>query len=135
MNVPTRMVLSTPEGRLGLAVDVLGRLESLGSYVNVPGAPRGICGVAELRGRVVTLLDPFAWLIEHQEGNDASAERPGSLPVSALVFAPPYAHLALLVPAGSTMTPAAPEEPPMRVLSREVLQARVGSLAARARED
>lgn len=100
---PPRLI--TPSGTLLVDRSLLGRLEQLGEVVEVPFAPPGVAGVAEVRGRVVTLLDLALWL-PRQPGGSAVA-RAGGLPSSAMALAPPFDHLALLIPAGSTLKVAA----------------------------
>lgn len=129
----TRLVLATPDGMVGIGLDLLGRLEPVGAVLAVPGAPASIAGVAEIRGRVVTLLDPFPWLLERQESSPHASERPGSLPTSALIFAPPFEHLALLVPAGSTLLLPEPQQRLNRVLSNTALEARLEGITRQLR--
>lgn len=133
MLTASRLWLLTPDGELMVCSDVLGRIEPLGPIVPVPGAPAGIAGIAEVRGRVVTLLDPLRWLFEPGERTALTDARPGSLPLSALVFSPPHERLALLIPAGSTLRSgeAVAGEHRHRLLSREALTARIAALVER----
>jgi hypothetical protein len=123
------MLCDTPEGGFWIEIELLGRLEPLDQYATVPGAPTGIVGVTELRGRVLTLLDPFAWLLDHQPSPFAPTPRPGHLSLSALIFAAPYQHLALLVPAGSTLRSDLESPHQLKLLSAESLAARVEQLS------
>lgn len=82
-------LLEPPAGRtpLALPVPLVGRLEPVGEVLEVPGAPEGIVGVAEVRGRPTTLLDLSLW-----SGDVVSRDVP---PRGALLLAPPREHLAI----------------------------------------
>jgi hypothetical protein len=113
------LLLRTDAGALQLPVGLLARVEPLDELVAVPRAPEGVAGLAEVGGRVVTLLDPAGW--------SGPVDAPGAglaggrgLPRSALLLAPPFGHLALLVPAGAALGPADGQEVP--ALTADALQ-------------
>jgi chemotaxis signal transduction protein len=81
-------VLEAPGSRpLALPVDLIGRLEPVTSWIPVPNAPAGVVGLAEVRGRPTTLLDPAVW-------TGAPTASPAA-PAGALLLAAPRDHLAL----------------------------------------
>ncbi|UCF66168.1 MAG: hypothetical protein JSV80_10220 [Acidobacteriota bacterium] len=86
--------------RLRLPIEIVDRVETVGVLAPVPRAPRGLVGVAEIRGRAVTVLDP-RWLA----GSSPLEREPPPAPDvrdSLLTLAPPFEHLALLLPSGWT---------------------------------
>jgi purine-binding chemotaxis protein CheW len=104
-------------GEIEYALDVADVAEVLGGVERcaVPLAPPGVLGLTNLRGRIVTLLDPATLL--RIEGADARAA--GALPVS-IVLSMEGAQLGLSVdaigdvvslPAGSLLPPPATLEP------------------------
>ncbi|MDQ7087935.1 MAG: hypothetical protein Q9Q13_08795 [Acidobacteriota bacterium] len=56
------LALHLPGGLLLLDVEVAGRVEPALTVLPVPHSPEGVIGLAELRGRPVTLIDPSVWL-------------------------------------------------------------------------
>lgn len=60
--------------------------------VSVPGAPAIVGGLTEIRGRVVTVLDPAT-------GDGAPGTAPGAAqtPLFAVIFTEPFDHLGVLV--------------------------------------
>ena len=81
-------------GGIGLALPMrlLHRVEVVDQVAAVPGAPDGLVGIAEVGGRIVTLLDPAHW-----------CETPdGPVPIPeetryVVTLAEPFANLGLLL--------------------------------------
>jgi hypothetical protein len=105
-STPSWFLLETASG-LALALDIalVGRLEPVAQVVPVPGAPPGIVGLAEVRGRPVTLLDPAVCAPLAA----ASGEAPDP-PRGALRLARPWEHLAFARAASTRVRPLAPHE-------------------------
>ncbi|MDQ7006295.1 MAG: hypothetical protein Q9Q40_03610 [Acidobacteriota bacterium] len=98
------LALHLPGGLLLLDVEVAGRVEPALTVLPVPHSPEGVIGLAELRGRPVTLIDPSVWL----EGRGRLASSPAELGaggVQALLLAPPLNHLAFGLPPSATLRP------------------------------
>jgi hypothetical protein len=72
-----------------LPLDLVGELSEAPDCTAVPGAPPAIAGLADIRGRVITLVD-LATLME-------TPPVPADARRTAVVLARPYSHLALLV--------------------------------------
>jgi purine-binding chemotaxis protein CheW len=114
--------------RFALPVASISEIREIQEVTPVPGTPDAISGLAEIRGRIVTLLDMVRIF-----DLPAPAE-PGRL---AVQFAEPLSHLALLVPApvhalrtdagaeaaGAPADDDPPAEPRPRGLGREVVLA------------
>ena len=122
------LALHLPGGLLLLDVDVAGRVEPALTVLPVPNSPEGVIGLAELRGRPVTLIDPTVWL----GGRGRLASSPtelGAGGVHALLLASPLGHLAFGLPPSATLRPlrGAPESG--TVLSAEAILARFAPAA------
>ncbi len=56
------LVLEWTGGSLRLPLGITGRIEQVDELIPVPGAPQGVIGLGEARGRAVTLLCPSLFL-------------------------------------------------------------------------
>ncbi len=124
----TLLHFSAGSRRFALPVGGISEIREAGAITPVPGAPKAIAGIIDMRGRIVTLMDLAAIF---GLGTGSVAE-----PL-AVQLADPYAHLALLVPAaiqdlrtetGTAPQPArdaaeAPAEACSPALGREILLA------------
>ena len=92
--------------RLALPMVEVREVAEIRSLVPVPGAPKVVGGLAEIRGRIVTILDPSA--------DDPASDLPAGAPPSSLfvaIFSEPLDHLGVLV-YGLPETARATEGPP-----------------------
>lgn len=97
----------------------------------VPLAPPGVIGLAELRGRPVTLLDPSLWL----DGRGRLATGAADLPpggVYGLMLAPPFGHLALAVGPSATLRPVSERDRDAPPLDRHSLEQRLDACTSEA---
>ena len=78
--------------RLALPLSEVREIAEVRSLVSVHGAPAIVGGLAEIRGRVVTVLDPAT-------GGAAPEAGPAqpSAPLFAVIFREPFDHLGVLV--------------------------------------
>lgn len=81
------LVFTIGSRRFALPVCVSSDVREPGPLRTVPGAPRSVLGLAEWRGRVVTVLDPAPLL-----GEPAGSGRP-----CLVRLAPPFDHVAIRV--------------------------------------
>lgn len=91
MTVPsdeTVVVIASREDELEVAVParLVARVETIGAFVAVPGAPSYVTGIAEVRGRIVTVLDGRVCT-----GRCGKGEPPRAV----AILTPPWEHLAL----------------------------------------
>ena len=93
-----RLVFSLATGSYGLRLDAISGVAELSAWRAVPGAPRGVLGLAEWGGRPLTVLDLPGLL----------RERPGKGDPSLVRLAAPFDHIALYVPASLHVEEAAP---------------------------
>lgn len=90
MGLPLKLLHFTVSGRrFAVPVGEIAEIREIGAITTVPGAPAAIAGVAELRGRIVTLLD-LATIFE--------LDPVGTGTRLAIPYSEPRAHLALVVP-------------------------------------
>lgn len=84
----TVVVIASREGELEVAVParLVAHVETIGAFMAVPGAPSYVSGIAEVRGRVVTVLD----------GRVCTGRcSKGAPPRAVAILTPPWEHLAL----------------------------------------
>jgi hypothetical protein len=93
-----RLVFDLASGPYGLRLDAISGVAELSAWRTVPGAPRGVLGLAEWGGRPLTVLDLPALIREGPGRGDASLVR----------LAAPFDHLALYVPASVRVEEAPP---------------------------
>ncbi len=117
------LALHLPGGQLLLDVEVAARVEPALTVLPVPNSPEGVIGVAELRGRPVTLIDPTLWL--DGRGRLASSPRElGAGGLHALLLAPPLDHLAFGLPPSATLLPVRAAPVSGAALTAEAILAR-----------
>lgn len=98
---PVAFLLETFAGeRLVLPMTLFRKVVQVSRVMPVPGVPAGIVGLADVRGRPTTLIDPL-WLIREASSPDP---RVGEVR-SALLLAPPREHLALARVSGDRLVP------------------------------
>ena len=95
--------------RFALELPLVSEMTDLPLLHPVPGAPPCVAGVADIRGRVVTLLDLAAlFRLPIEPGHPRSPSgRPRPV---ALVLAGPHDHLAVLAGSDTDITHCAPGE-------------------------
>jgi chemotaxis signal transduction protein len=88
--VERRLVFDLATNTYALRLTEISGVAAMGTLRAVPKAPPGVLGLAEWRGRPLTVVDLPRLL----------GEDPGKGPASLVRLAPPFDHLALFVPAG-----------------------------------
>jgi len=95
------LVVERPDGhRLSVPLALVRRVETFASVTDVPLAPDGVLGIAEIGGRVLTLVDPrpFGPEAEEEPGRIVPV---GLMPQAALLLAGRFSNIAVSLPAGS----------------------------------
>jgi hypothetical protein len=88
--VERRLVFDLASKTYALRLTEVSGVVAMGPLRRVPMAPAGVLGLAEWRGRLLTVLD-LPGLLDERHGKGSP---------SLVRLAPPFDHLALFVPAG-----------------------------------
>ncbi len=98
------LVVEDPAGhRIGVPLAFVHRVETLSGLTTVPLAPESVLGIAEVGGRVVTVIEPRP----AEPAEDPAARSPSSgavMPEAALLLSGRFANIAVGVPAGSRIS-------------------------------
>jgi hypothetical protein len=108
-----RLVFDLGAGRYGLRLETISGVAELSSWRPVPGAPPGVLGLTEWRGRPLTVLD-LPSLLEERHGKGAP---------SLIRLAAPFDHLALYVPAGLRVEEGPSDDATELLEPRELVEA------------